>query len=156
MRTWVGLVGWIVLCFVAAVVGNLGTSRGVVDWYPTLMKPSWNPPSWVFGPVWTTLYVMMGIAAWLVWKDRGWSGARLALTLFVAQLALNAAWSVLFFGMRRPGWAFAEILVLLAAILVTLGLFWGIRRAAGLLLVPYAAWVAFASILNGAIWRLNR
>lgn len=154
---------FIKLAFAAAiplVVGGLSgfvTAQGVQSWYPTLIKPSFNPPSWVFGPVWTLLYLMMGIASVLV-LQKGWeSGAvKAALAFFAIQLILNGLWSVLFFGMRMPGLAFLEILVLWVAIGVTLVLFWRVTPVAGMLLLPYQAWVTFAAVLNGAIWILNR
>ncbi len=122
------------------------------EWYASLNKPSWNPPSWVFGPVWTLLYIAMAIAAWLVWR-RG--GQRRALTFYAVQLVLNAAWTPLFFGLKMPGLAFAEILLLLATIIVTARTFSRVMPLAGLLLVPYAAWVTFAAYLNFTLWRLN-
>jgi tryptophan-rich sensory protein len=125
------------------------------EWYASLKKPSWNPPGWVFGPVWTTLYVMMAVAAWLVWKRGGFSSQRPALVLFLAQLALNAAWTPLFFGLHRPGLAFAEILLLWLAIAAALAAFRPVSRAAAWLLTPYLAWVSFAAVLNFALWRLN-
>jgi tryptophan-rich sensory protein len=142
------------------LVGGLSgfaTAGGVQTWYPTLVKPPFNPPAWVFGPVWTVLYLMMGFAAFLVWhkgEDQGL--VRLGLALFVAQLALNGLWSVIFFGMRLPGYAFAEILLLWIAIAATMVSFWRTIPAAGLLLMPYLAWVSFATVLNGSIWFLNR
>jgi len=138
-------------------LSGIATARGVQDWYPTLAKPSFNPPDWVFGPVWTLLYVMMGVAAFLVWQ-RGWNdeAVRIALVLFLVQLALNGLWSILFFGMRSPGLAFAEIIVLWLSIAATAVLFWRVLAAAGMLLLPYAAWVSFAAVLNGSIWILNR
>ena len=138
-------------------LSGIATARGVQDWYPTLAKPPFNPPDWVFGPVWTLLYVMMGVAAFLVWQ-RGWNdkAVRIALVLFLVQLALNGLWSVLFFGMRSPGLAFAEIIVLWLSIAATAILFWRVLAAAGMLLLPYAAWVSFAAVLNGSIWILNR
>lgn len=150
-----GLVGWIALCFAAAAVGSLLTETTVGGWYQQLAKPAWNPPDWVFGPVWTLLYGMMGVAAWLVWRQRGFSDAVLPLSLFGVQLALNVAWSGLFFSLRSPGLAFAEILLLWCAILATLVAFWRVRAAAGALLVPYLLWVSYAATLNFAIWRLN-
>ena len=116
-----------------------------------------NPPAWVFGPVWTLLYVMMGVAAFLVWQ-RGWSaaGVKIALAFFVLQLALNGLWSVLFFGLQSPGLALIEIVLLWLAIAVTTVLFWRVTPPAGLILLPYWAWVSFATILNGSIWMLNR
>ncbi len=150
----------LLLCLVVPLaVGGLAgwaTASSVASWYPTLVKPSFNPPAWVFGPVWTLLYLTMGVAAFLVWR-RGLdaAGVRTALTLFVAQLVLNGVWSLLFFGLRAPGLAFAEILVLWLAIGATTRLFWRVVPAAGLLLVPYWLWVSFAAVLNGALWRLN-
>jgi len=142
------------------VVGGLSgaaTANGVASWYPTLVKPSFNPPAWIFGPVWTALYLMMGLAAFLVWR-KGFDapGVRIALTAFVLQLLLNALWSILFFGLRSPGLAFVEILILWLAIGATVWSFWRVSPAAGALLLPYWAWVSFATILNGSIWSLNR
>ncbi len=148
-----GLVGWIVLCFAAAAIGGLYPPG---EWYGGLAKPPWNPPNWLFGPVWTVLYAMMGVAAWLVWRRYGFAGAALPLAFFIVQLALNAAWTWLFFGLRRPDIAFAEIVVLWLAILVTLISFWRLERPAGILLVPYLAWVSFAALLNYTLWQLNR
>ena len=146
----VALVGWLALCFAAAAVGARYQPGA---WYAGLRKPAWNPPSWLFAPVWTVLYAMMGVAAWLVWREAGLSRE---IGLFVVQLALNAAWSWLFFGLRRPGLAFADIVVLWLCILATLSAFWSVRPLAALLLVPYLAWVTFAAALNAALWRLNR
>ena len=152
-KLWVGLAGWIVASFAAAVVGGFFTPG---EWYAQLNKPAWNPPAWVFGPVWTALYLGMAVAAWLVWRRGGFAGAPVALGLFLAQLVLNGAWSWLFFGLHRPGLALAEILVLWALILATLVAFWAVHRGAGLLFVPYLAWVSFAAFLNFTLWRLNR
>ena len=130
------------------------TERGVREWYPELRKPSGTPPAWVFGPVWTTLYVLMAVSAWLVWYQYGW-GARAALLIFFAQVALNAAWSGIFFGARQPGLAAAEILVLWLAIAYNIFVFYSLSAVAALLLVPYLLWVTYASYLNFSIWRLN-
>ena len=155
VRRWGSLILSIGLCLAASAIGALATASSVRDWYPSLNRPSWNPPDSVFGPVWTLLFVMMGVALWLVWQRRDQPGASVALGLFGLQLTLNVLWSVLFFGMRRPDLAFAEILVLWLAIAATS---WAFKRhsklAAGLLL-PYLAWVSFASLLNFTIWRLN-
>lgn len=124
-------------------------------WYEALAKPSWNPPNWLFGPVWTVLYIAIAVAAWMVWRQVGWQAAAAALTVWLLQLVLNGAWSWLFFGLRRPGWALVEILVLWVVIAITVALFWRLRPAAGALLLPYLAWVSFAALLNGTIWRLN-
>ena len=138
-------------------LASLATARGVKEWYPTLVKPAFNPPAWIFGPVWTALYILMGIATFLVWQ-KGWDSrqVRVALVAFSLQLILNGLWSLLFFGLRSPGLAFAEIIILWAAILLTLIWYWRVTTAAGLLLLPYAAWVTFAAVLNGSIWILNR
>jgi translocator protein len=151
MRKWLGLVPWIALPLLAGAFGSQFQPGG---WYAELEKPAWNPPSWVFGPVWTMLYILMGVAAWLVWERYG-AAARLALGLFVVQLVFNAAWSWLFFGLQSPGLAFAEIIVLWLLILATTVLFWRARTAAGVLMLPYVAWVTFAMVLNYTIWRLN-
>ena len=149
---WLGLIGWIVVTFAAAAVGSQFMPG---EWYAALQKPAWNPPSWVFGPVWTTLYLLMAIAAWLVWRAHGFAGAGAALTLYLVQLAANAAWSWLFFGRRDPGLAFADIVLLWVLIALTIALFHRHHRTAALLLVPYLLWVSFATALNFAIWRLN-
>jgi translocator protein len=152
IRSAAGLAGWLLLCFFAAALGGLFAPG---EWYAQLKKPMWNPPGWIFGPVWTALYTMMAVAAWLVWRSGELSARRKPLFLFLLQLLLNAAWSPLFFGLHNPGLAFAEILLLWLAIISTLLVFWKLRRGAGLLLVPYLAWVSFAAGLNFTLWRLN-
>lgn len=140
----------------AMIFGGLFTSPAIRSgWYGLLQKPSFNPPSWVFGPVWTVLYILMAVSAWLVWEKADQAPVRLALSLFFVQLLLNVTWSILFFGMGRPDLAFGEILVLWALILAVTVLFYRVRPAAGLLMIPYLAWVSFAVVLNGFIWRLN-
>ena len=146
------LIGWVALTFCAAATGAFVSTGG---WYADLIKPAWNPPGWLFGPVWTVLYFMMAVAAWLVWREGGWKRQRGSLTMYVVQSGLNALWTPLFFGLQQPGWAFVEILILLATILVTLCMFLRVKMAAGLLLVPYALWTMFAAVLNFTIWRLN-
>ena len=125
------------------------------EWYASLNKPSWNPPAWIFGPVWTLLYTMMAVAAWLVWRRGGFAVHRKPLACFLVQLALNAAWTPLFFGLHQPGWAFAEIVLLWLAIVATLAAFWRVHRPAAWLLVPYLAWVSFATFLNFTLWQMN-
>ncbi len=154
-RAVAGAVVFLVLVFGVASVGSLATARSVDGWYQMIEKPAWTPPGWLFGPVWTALYLMMAAAAWLVWRRHGVRAALLPLGLFVVQLLLNGAWSVIFFGLQEPGWAFAELVVLWAAILATLVAFWRAVPAAGWLMVPYQLWVTFAGALNFAIWRLN-
>jgi translocator protein len=148
---WFGLLLWMVLPLLA---GAFGSQFQPGAWYAALEKPSWNPPSWVFGPVWTGLYLLMGLAAWLVW-DRYRSAARTALAVFVLQIILNGLWSYLFFGLQSPALAFAGIVVLWILIVATLVLFWRLRTVAGVLLLPYLAWVSFAAALNFSIWQLN-
>jgi tryptophan-rich sensory protein len=154
VRDGVALVLFLLLPVGVGLASGFATMDGVRTWYREIAKPSFTPPDAVFGPVWTTLYLMMGAAAFLVWRSAG-RGARTALGWFGTQLVLNGLWSILFFGLERPGLAFAEILVLLGCILVTARLFWRHSRLAGVLMVPYVAWVSFASVLNFAIWRLN-
>lgn len=147
-----GLGGWLLACFAAAALGGFFMPG---EWYASLKKPTWNPPGWIFGPVWTTLYIMMSVSAWLVWKRGGFAAQLGPLALFLAQLALNALWTPLFFGLRQPGLAFAEILLLWLAITVTIVVFHRVSPAAAWLLAPYLAWVSFAAVLNFTLWRLN-
>jgi len=154
-RDTLGFVAFLAICLAVSALGGAATATSVGSWYPLLVKPSFNPPNWVFAPVWTTLFFMMAIAAWRVWRRDGLRKARRALTLFGVQLALNLAWSILFFGLRWIGAALLEICVLLLAILATMAVFWRRDRLAGMLFVPYAGWVAFAAVLNGALWWLN-
>jgi tryptophan-rich sensory protein len=159
--TWLRSLGVLLVsgaaCFSAALIGGLATSTTLTTWYVDLRKPSWNPPSWVFGPVWTYLYASMAVSAWLMWRryNRDPLAARSALKWFAVQLALNAAWPFFFFGMRRPGWAVVEIAVLWTAILITIVKSWPIHKLAAILLVPYILWVTFATCLNAAIARMN-
>ncbi len=152
---FLGLAAFLALCLGIAALGGWVTAGSVGGWYPTLQKPTFNPPNWVFAPVWTVLYVTIAIAGWRVWRSRGFAGARSAMSAYALQLAFNLGWSLLFFGGRMIGAALAEIVLLLAAIVLNAVLFWRIDRAAALLLVPYAAWVGFAAVLNAAIWHLN-
>lgn len=147
------LLACIVVCFGAAWIGSWFTRPALAPWYAELAKPSWTPPNWVFTPAWLTLFALMAIAAWLVWRQAGLGS--IPLKLFAIQLVLNIAWSGLFFGWKSPGAAMIEIVVLWLAILATTFAFWGVRRVAGWLLVPYLIWVAYAASLNFAIWRLN-
>lgn len=153
-RQALGLVGWLLLVLVAGAIGAAASVQAAT-FYATLAQPSWAPPAAVFGPVWSVLYVLMGIAAWLVWQRGGWAAQRRALTVFVAQLALNALWSWLFFGWHLGAAAMLDIVVLWVLIVVTVVMFWRARPLAGLLLLPYLAWVTFASALNYAVWQLN-
>ena len=133
------------------------TAQGVRDWYPALVKPPFNPPGWVFGPVWTLLYILMGVAFFLIWSEKGRSPlVGRAMGAWGLQLFLNFLWSFFFFWGQSPGWAFLEILLLLLALIWTLHLFFRVRPLAGWLMTPYLAWVTFASVLNASIWILNR
>jgi benzodiazapine receptor len=146
----------IVIPQAVGVSSAFATVGGVRAWYPALVKPWFTPPPWVFGPAWTVLYLLMGLALWLVWRRVGEEPlARRALAAYAVQLILNAAWSVLFFGLRAPGWALVEILLLWAAIAVTIAWVRPVSRMAAALLVPYWLWVGFATLLNGSIWYLN-
>ena len=146
----------VVLCFGVGAFGGMATSTGMESWYAALTKPAWNPPGWVFGPVWSALYLAMAVAAWLVFRKAGsLSAAAVPLGVFAIQLGLNALWSFVFFAWERPGWAFVEIVVLWVAILATMLVFFPRSAIAGWLLSPYLAWVSFAAFLNWTIWRLN-
>lgn len=146
------LLVWLVICFSVATIGG-ATKPGA--WYRAINKPSWNPPSWLFAPVWTVLFVAMAVSAWLVWSRRGEADLTLALGLFGVQLALNALWSWLFFGWHRPDLAFFEAIILWFTILGTVLAFWPISPTAGTLLLPWLAWVGFAAFLNRVLWRMN-
>lgn len=154
-KPWLVLIGFFAVSLAAGGLGSFFTASSVREWYPQLRKPAGTPPSWVFGPVWTTLHVLMAISAWLVWREYGW-GARPALLVFFAQLSLNVAWSAIFFGLRLPAIAFAEIVILWLAIAFNALLFCLLKPVAAGLLLPYLLWVTYASYLNFGIWRLNR
>ena len=155
INRWLVLGGFLVITFAAFAIGGLFTSVSVGTWYQEIAKPSFTPPSWVFGPVWTTLYALMAIAAWLVWDRVGFAVGAVALTLYGVQLLLNVAWSGLFFGMRSPALGSLCIVVLWIAILATIVAFWRIHPVSGALLVPYILWVSYASVLTFTLWRLN-
>lgn len=149
-----GLLGWLAVSFAAAALGGLA-SANAEGFYEQLTLPAWAPPSWLFAPVWTLLYILMGAAAWLVWGEHGFREARVALTLFLSQLAFNALWTWLFFAWRLGAMAFVEILVLWALVLCTVIAFWRVRPMAAALIIPYLIWVTFASALSYAIWQSN-
>lgn len=145
----------IVICESAGIIGSVFTVSSIPTWYAGLAKPQLNPPNWIFGPVWTTLFVLMGIAAFLVWsKGLGRRDVKIALGIFSCQLVLNTFWSIIFFGMRNPGAAFIEIIFLWLAIIATIITFSKISKVAAWLLVPYILWVSFAVYLNYSIWQL--
>jgi tryptophan-rich sensory protein len=155
MNRWLALGLFIVAAFAAAAVGGVATGSSVTTWYLTINKPSWNPPGWVFGPVWSALYLMMAVAAWRVWLRRTEPGAPLTLRLWFVQLGLNLLWSVLFFGLRRPDLALLEIVLLWSVLAVLQFRLARFDRPAALLWVLYLAWVSFATFLNFTLWRLN-
>lgn len=149
-----GLAGWLLASFVTGGIGAFA-SASAASFYGALTQPSWAPPAWLFGPVWSVLYVLMGIAAWLVWREHGFRGAATALKLFVIQLFANALWTWIFFVWHLGALALAEIVVLWLLIAGTIFAFWRLHRLAALLLVPYLAWVGFATALTASLWRLN-
>lgn len=154
-RDWLVLAGFIALCLGAGAVGSWFTMPALDVWYAALRKPSWNPPNWVFAPVWTALYLTMAVAAWMVWRRAGVGAARTALILFAVQLILNVAWSALFFALRSPALGVAGIVALWAALVATIVSFGRISAGAVWLMIPYLVWVTFAGALNVAVWRLN-
>tara|TARA_R110002167_G_scaffold45324_3_gene136247 strand:- start:51252 stop:51749 length:498 start_codon:yes stop_codon:yes gene_type:complete len=153
-QKFLGLAAWLVVSFAASAVGAVATIRAS-EFYGELMQPAWAPPAAVFGPVWTVLYALMGIAAWLVWQSGGLQKQRVAIGLFLAQLAVNALWSWLFFAWSLGALAFIDILFLITLVVATIICFWRVRPLAGLLLVPYLLWISFAAALNYSIWHLN-
>lgn len=150
-----GLAGFLLACFAVAAAAGAVTADSVATWYPTLNKPAFTPPDWVFAPAWTVLYAAMAVAGWRVWRKVGFAGGRNAMTLFAIQLLLNGAWSFLFFGAQAIGIALVDIVVLLLVIAATAAAFWRIDRIAGLLFVPYLLWVVYATALNAGIWLAN-
>jgi len=149
-----GLIGWFIVSFAVSALGAIASIEAR-SFYAGLVQPDWAPPGWLFGPVWTLLFALMAVAAWLVWRNGGFRANRAALALFLVQLAFNALWSWLFFAWRLGGPAFADILLLWGLILATLVAFWRVRPLAGALLIPYLLWVSFAAFLNYAVWQLN-
>jgi tryptophan-rich sensory protein len=148
--------GFIVLIELIGNIGSLATFSQITIWYSTLAKPSFNPPSWIFGPVWTILFALMGVALYLIWsKGMQKKEIRSAVAVFSLQLALNVLWSFIFFGFHQPGLAFIEIVLMWVAIVATIRIFYRISKPAGWLLVPYLTWVTFATVLNFAVWQLN-
>ena len=150
----IGLLAWLAASFAAAAVGGIA-SANAADFYGQLVQPTWAPPAWLFGPVWSVLFVLMGTAVWLVWRRHGFGGARVALTLFLVQLVVNGLWSWLFFAWRLGAPALADVVLLWLLIAATLAQFWRLHRLAACLLLPYLAWVSFAAALNFTLWRLN-
>ena len=153
-RQFLGLLGWLLLCFIASGIGAIASIQAE-SFYQQLTQPNWAPPAWVFGPVWTTLYAMMAVSAWLVWRVDGFRANQFALTLFLVQLALNSLWSWLFFAWHLGSLSFIDIVLLWILLLSTIIVFWRVCPLAGILLVPYLLWVSFAMGLNYSIWQLN-
>jgi translocator protein len=158
MRTnrWIALSLFLLAAFVVAAIGGLATASSVRTWYPLLNKPSWTPPSWLFGPAWTTLYVLMSVAAWRIWSLPAQTSRTTVLRLHALQLGLNALWSVLFFGLQRPDLALVEVGTLWLVLAYLQRRLWPLDRLAAALWLPYLAWVSFASALNASVWWLNR
>jgi benzodiazapine receptor len=151
------LLACLAVVLAAGGIGSFATTKAIPTWYKGLVKPSFNPPNWLFGPAWTALYLLMAVAAWLVWKQGiGAAGVKLALVVFLVQLILNALWSILFFGLRSPLAGLVNIVALWLAIIATIILFFRVSVPGGVMLLPYIAWVSFAALLNAAILRLNR
>jgi translocator protein len=148
-----GLLGFLAACFAVSTTGAVFRPG---EWYERLAKPRWRPPNWVFAPAWAVLYLCIAVSGWLVWREAGVAGAAVPLAIYAVQLALNAAWSAIFFGLRRPDLAFAEIVALWLSIAATIGAFRPVHAGAAWLLVPYLCWVTFAAALNFTVWRLNR
>jgi tryptophan-rich sensory protein len=150
--SWFSLLGFAAACFLVAMTGSYFRPG---DWYEGLKKPTWRPPNRLFAPVWTVLYLMIAVSGWLVWREAGFAGAALPLAVYAVQLVLNAAWTPLFFGLRRPDLGFVDIVLVWLSIVATIVLFMPIHVGAALLLLPYLGWVTFAAALNFAVWRLN-
>jgi benzodiazapine receptor len=156
VRSLPALVVWVGLCVAVGLISGLLTRRAIPSWYASLRKPSFNPPNWIFAPVWMTLYVLMGVAAWMAWQQPSSQLRTYALVWFAIQLGLNFLWSLIFFRWHAIAGALGEISILWLAILATMVLFWELHPLAGWLMVPYLAWVSFATMLNLGIFRLNR
>ncbi|WP_288351013.1 TspO/MBR family protein [uncultured Thalassospira sp.] len=149
------LIAFMVLCLIISAAGGAVTATSVNDWYAGLQKPAFNPPNWLFGPMWTIIYFLIAFSGWRVWLKAGIANAKGPFIVYGLQLTLNLAWSFLFFGARSPFWGLVDIVILLALIIANCAMFLKIDRLAGILLIPYVLWVGFATLLNGAIWHLN-
>lgn len=155
-QVWISLIFFILLCLIVQMVGSFWTKETVSTWYPTLVKPSWTPPDWLFGPVWFCLYIMIAISGWLIYRAEDSPNRSVALMLYGAQLSLNFIWSFLFFSLRSPILGLIDIVLLCLLITLTIIKAWSVRPLASLLLIPYLAWVVYATSLNAGIWLLNR
>lgn len=154
-HTWTSLIAFILLCLSIGIVGSYWTNQSVSTWYPTLIKPSWTPPGWVFGPVWTLLYIMIGTAGWLIYSADYSRPRTIALIFFGGQLVMNFLWSFLFFSLKSPFLGLIDILLLAFLIILTILKAWPVRPLASILLIPYLIWVTYATTLNAGIWLLN-
>lgn len=155
-QLWISFIIFILLCFIVEIVGSLWTKETVLTWYPTLTKPSWTPPDWIFGPVWSCLYIMIAVSGWLIYRAEYSHKRSVALMLYGGQLALNFIWSFLFFSLRSPALGLIDIILLCLLISLTIIKAWPVSRLASLLLIPYLVWVMYATSLNAGIWLLNR
>lgn len=154
-KLWISFVIFILICFTVQIVGSFWTKETVSTWYPKLIKPAWTPPDWVFGPVWSSLYIMIAVSGWLIYRAQYSHERTVALVFYGAQLALNFIWSFLFFSLRSPTLGLIDISLLCLLILLTIIKAWSVSRLASLLLIPYLAWVMYATTLNAGIWLLN-
>jgi len=152
---WIKLISSIVICQIAGIIGSFFTAKNIPVWYAGLKKPVFNPPNWVFAPVWITLYLLMGVSFYLIWIKSAEKDIKIPVILFIAQLILNSFWTIIFFGLKSPGFALFEILILWILILLCIIEFYPVSVTASLLLIPYILWVTYASILNYSLWRLN-
>ncbi|HEY5536410.1 MAG TPA: TspO/MBR family protein [Ignavibacteria bacterium] len=152
---WIKLISSIVICQIVGIIGSFFTAKNIPVWYAGLKKPVFNPPNWVFAPVWITLYLLMGVSFYLIWIKSAEKDIKIPVILFIAQLILNSFWTIIFFGLKSPGFALFEILILWILILLCIIEFYPVSVTASLLLIPYILWVTYASILNYSLWRLN-
>ncbi len=153
---WISFIIFILLCLIVQIVGSLWTRETVLTWYPTLIKPSWTPPDWIFGPVWSCLYLMIAVSGWLMYRAEYSQKRAVALMLYGSQLALNFIWSFLFFSLQSPILGLIDIILLCLFISLTIIKAWSVNRLASILLIPYLIWVLYATSLNAGIWLLNR
>jgi len=152
---WIKLIVSLIICQLAGVIGSLFTASSIPTWYAALNKPSFNPPNWIFAPVWIFLYILMGISFYLIWRKSDIPNFGLLMSVFIFQLVLNAFWTIIFFGLKSPLYAFIEIVVLWVSILYCIITFYRVSKTASVLLIPYLLWVSFAAVLNFSLWKLN-
>lgn len=155
-QRWISFIIFILICLIVQIIGSLWTRETVLTWYPTLIKPSWTPPAWIFGPVWSSLYLMIAVSGWLMYRTEYSQERSEALMLYGSQLALNFIWSFLFFSLRSPILGLIDIILLCLFTSLTIIKAWSVSRLASILLIPYLVWVLYATTLNAGIWMLNR